>query len=407
MLNKIIKFRIQIVFLLLFFNTTINAQRGENDPPEGFDLGEQLDQVRMDPYEAPDNSWDQASLYWDTEWGNYPSSSDDGSDNYNNNSNNNDSSENNSSGSSSSENNQVQNIIDKPIITSAELVKLIADLAGRYTVTSKYNYVLTTSDGVTHVGTITRLYDSSIGHSLYYFMPYSTDTIFKEGLQYKIPEPGSNSLPANSNATGSVDWQGMPIGFYNIMSNSGNIGGYFSENDNRLEDYCEGCTKIERIDNPKFTKLAGILQRIQSIVLNTPILLKNFMLLTGYNKEQVQFVLWEESLKAKMRVADISNWGLYERFVTPNVFFVRKDLVDSLETGGFKTSGNNLTVNDTSFFIAIIILHELIHYGRHVNNLPQRVGIYEAGQVFETNIFGKVLGSSNVINLWRQYGWYF
>lgn len=200
----------------------------------------------------------------------------------------------------------------------------------------------------------------------------------------------------------------MPVGFYIMATNTGRTGVYFTENYTELkENYCEECTKIERVDNPKFTKLASILSKIQPIVLNTPILLKNFMLLTGYNKEQVQFVLWEESLKAKMRIADISNWGLYEGWVTPDVFFVRKDLVDSLETGGYKTSKDNLTVNDTSFFIAMIILHELIHYGRHVNNLPQMVGEYEAGQVFETYVFGKVLGSSNVINLWRQYGWYF
>ncbi|MFC0779385.1 hypothetical protein [Flavobacterium sp. HJSW_4] len=127
----------------------------------------------------------------------------------------------------------------------------------------------------------------------------------------------------------------------------------------------------------------------------------------GYNKEQVEFLLWEESLKFRMRAADISNWGLYERWVTPSVFFVRKDLVDSLETGGYKVSGSDLTVNDTGFFIAMIIVHKLIHYARGVNNLPQKVDTYEAGQVFENNVFGKVLGSSNVKNLWKQYGWNF
>lgn len=401
-------FKQNSIFLLLFivvaFSNTANAQQNENEGGFNWDGMNDLDNVNVGGDSGSDDSWDHASLYWNTEPNDYGSNYEDYDEPYDWRENN-DQSENEPPINQAEENQKGQNIIDKPIITSAELVKLIADLAGRYIATSKYDYVLTTSDGTTHIGTITKLYDPSTGHSLYYFMPYDTDTIFKEGLQYKIPEPGDNSLPTN--ATGPVDWQGMPIGFYTIMSNIGNIGVHFSENDSRLENYCEECTKIERVDNPKLSTLARVLKVVKPLVLNNPSMLKNFMLLTGYNKEQVEFLLWEESLKFRMRAADISNWGLYERWVTPSVFFVRKDLVDSLETGGYKVSGSDLTVNDTGFFIAMIIVHELIHYARGVNNLPQKVGTYEAGQVFENNVFGKVLGSSNVKNLWKQYGFYF
>lgn len=77
MLNKKIDFRIMLLFLLLFFCVTIKAQKGENEPPSGFDIGEQLNNVPIDAYEPPDDSWDSASLYWNTDPNEYISNNDD------------------------------------------------------------------------------------------------------------------------------------------------------------------------------------------------------------------------------------------------------------------------------------------------------------------------------------------
>ncbi|MEP6806936.1 MAG: hypothetical protein ABI892_20575 [Flavobacterium sp.] len=66
-----------LLFLLLFFCVTINAQNGENEPPAGFDIGEQLNNVPIDAYVPPDDSWDNASLYWNTNQNEYISNNDD------------------------------------------------------------------------------------------------------------------------------------------------------------------------------------------------------------------------------------------------------------------------------------------------------------------------------------------
>lgn len=67
MLNKTINFRITLLFLLLFFCATTKAQVPENEPPPGFDIGEQLKDVPIDPYEPPKDPWDNIALYWETE----------------------------------------------------------------------------------------------------------------------------------------------------------------------------------------------------------------------------------------------------------------------------------------------------------------------------------------------------
>jgi len=83
-------------------------------------------------------------------------------------------------------------------------------------------------------------------------------------------------------------------------------------------------------------------------------------------------------------------------------------LISSLDTGGFKAKviGISENLRGTSFFVAVTILHELVHYGRYWNGLSQYVdNKYEAGQVFETNSFDNILGiigsSKNAI----KYGW--
>jgi hypothetical protein len=138
-------------------------------------------------------------------------------------------------------------------------------------------------------------------------------------------------------------------------------------------------------------------------------MLQYMITLSGYTRQQIINLLSVPNLKKLVRVADIKgDWGLYEKNVTPDIIFVRANLIASLETGGFKLGGENENLNGTSFFAAMVIVHELIHYGRHMNKLPQLVdGIYEAGETFETWVFGGILGVKGVTDKATQYGWNF
>lgn len=55
------------LLILVVFSHKINAQTNENEPPPGFDNGEQLNEIPIPGYQAPDDSWDHASNYWNTE----------------------------------------------------------------------------------------------------------------------------------------------------------------------------------------------------------------------------------------------------------------------------------------------------------------------------------------------------
>ncbi|WP_281636257.1 hypothetical protein [Flavobacterium marginilacus] len=332
-----------------------------------------------------------------------------------------------------------QNIIDKPVITQAELTKLIQDLIGRYHVTNKDNFVLVTADGKSHTGTITRLYDPSTGHSFYYFTPYENSGVLTVGMQYRIPEPtsnGSNGGGSNINPpiSGSIDQSGMPVGYHNIGKDDGFINVYIYENNERTEDYCQNCNTIEYVNNPKYQQLARLLPKIKSFVLNQPLIMKELVNLSGFSEAQIINLLSTEKLTQLVRVANISDFGLYENIVTPNIIFIQRYLVSSLETGGYFLPGTpgtpavgtpgvpgmpyipatpgepdlHVSLAATSFHAMITILHELVHFGRNMNHMPQMVNVvYEAGQVFETNIFGERLTMAGVTNLAARYGWNF
>lgn len=407
MLNKTLNFRITLLFLLLFFCVTTKAQQRENEPPPGFDVGEQLNNVPIDPYVPPDDSWDSASLYWNTDPNNYNLNYDDDFEN--------DNSNNTSENSLPNDTPNEKNIINKPVITKEELGKLIQDLIGRYTVTTK-TCVLTTADGVQHTGIIVKFEDRSTGHTFYYFTPDSTDGILKINNYYRIPEPTSDdSTKTDSNVNfsipGYLDGYRMPVGFQIMETLDGNKPVFVNTNPDEPDPYCQECTQIVNVENPKYPTLLKLLPKIRELVLQNPKIWLSFSNATGYSLQSVDHLLSVENMKKFVRMADITTFGLFERRITPYFVFIREDLVASLETGGYKKSGYNENLYDTSFFVAITILHELVHYSRLWNGLPvnfKRNGQeYEAGQVFESDIFGHVLTLNKVTDYAKQYGWNF
>lgn len=311
---------------------------------------------------------------------------------------------------------QGPNIIDKPVITKAELTKLIQDLIKRYEVSTKDKYVLTTSDGKTHTGTIIKFEDRSTGHAFYYFTPDSSNGILQTGNYYKIPEPttnGSTNTSSNVNIaiTGYVGSDGMPLGFQTMGTPSGTQPIFLGANDEYPEPYCQDCTHIDQVTNPKYPQLQKVLTKIRDLVLTNPKIWASFRDATGLSHQGVINFLSVGAFEKLVRVSDISTWGLYEKEITPYFVSIRENLVTSMETGGFKLGGENENLHSTSFFTAIVILHELVHYSRKWNNLPQRITIngieYEAGEVFETAIFGHVLTINAAKNYATQYGWTF
>lgn len=90
--------------------------------------------------------------------------------------------------------------------------------------------------------------------------------------------------------------------------------------------------------------------------------------------------------------------------------FIRKDYVSGLQSGtyyGYKDYSTT-NMNGVSFFIMIDILHELIHYGRYWNNLPNKMDNgSEAGETFENWVFGQTMNVQLAIQKTQEYGWNF
>lgn len=73
-----------------------------------------------------------------------------------------------------------------------------------YGIESKENQIITTSDGVTHIGTLTK-FENEGGHRFYYFTPYTNDRIFSAGLYYEIADKqGSTAITSNNSVSGST-----------------------------------------------------------------------------------------------------------------------------------------------------------------------------------------------------------
>ena len=113
---------------------------------------------------------------------------------------------------------------------------------------------------------------------------------------------------------------------------------------------------------------------------------------SGYDKQEVLKLLSLKNLATIVKVGGTDSWGEFFQKKDPQNIHIRTDLATSIDNGGFKakTLGISESINGTSFFTGVTVLHELIHYGRYWNNLPSLYGKFEAGQVFETNAFGNI-----------------
>jgi|GEM_PF-2472193 len=85
-----------------------------------------------------------------------------------------------------------------------------------------------------------------------------------------------------------------------------------------------------------------------------------------------------------------SCWGITK--LSPRIILIRQNLLNGLEQAKLET-----TIYNTSFLLAVTILHELIHYLRIAKNLDD--GQYESGNDFERWSFGATINLDNAKTL--------
>jgi hypothetical protein len=129
----------------------------------------------------------------------------------------------------------------------------------------------------------------------------------------------------------------------------------------------------------KYPGLYKTLSKLKSYVKNNPTVIKSMADTSGYSQSKILKLLSLKNLVNLVRVGGTGmNWGQFfgEKSLPsfdPTHVHIRTDLVKSIDNGGFKAKmfGESETVEGTSFFAGVTILHELVHYGRYWNNLPR------------------------------------
>lgn len=101
----------------------------------------------------------------------------------------------------------------KPL-TKQDFDKLVNDNKATYNISVKTNQVIKTSDGVTHIGTLTK-FKNDQGYIFYYFTPNATDDRFQLGMYYRIPDSqGSTAIFGNTGSTGNIGSSAVSPTYY-------------------------------------------------------------------------------------------------------------------------------------------------------------------------------------------------
>ena len=133
--------------------------------------------------------------------------------------------------------------------------------------------------------------------------------------------------------------------------------------------------------------------------------MKSFTDASGYSKEQTLKLLSLKNLVNIVKVGGTSEHGQFFSKIDPQNVHINDFLVKSLDAGGYNAITHKVGLNGTSYFTGVTVIHELTHYGRHWNGLPQFIGVYEAGQVFETNAFGSIQATAGANGNAIKNGW--
>jgi hypothetical protein len=154
---------------------------------------------------------------------------------------------------------------------------------------------------------------------------------------------------------------------------------------------------------PRFTNLV---KGLSTYVKNQPSVLKALELYTGFYQYQI-FEKLRFGYSPTIIVKDIPNtswgdrrYGYFDNNENPNVLNINKSVVLGLEQSNLES-----TKLATSFFLAVTVLHEFVHYSRFNNGLSEVIsGVeYEFGFGFELQAFGVIVELTNAYKYSLQF----
>jgi hypothetical protein len=151
---------------------------------------------------------------------------------------------------------------------------------------------------------------------------------------------------------------------------------------------------------PKFKALASDLP---NFLKKYPNITKALAYYTGFTERQIITLMQPGKGPKVITIPNLKNtygirlYGRYDRLT-------KTIEIDEGFAKGFELAQSETTIQATGLLLAIITLHEFVHYGRDQNQLTSEFQGYEAGWTFEMNIDPKATGinKNNAID-WINY----
>ncbi|MBP6385724.1 MAG: hypothetical protein KA327_03805, partial [Pseudarcicella sp.] len=142
----------------------------------------------------------------------------------------------------------------------------------------------------------------------------------------------------------------------------------------------------------KYPKFASIVGSVVNIVKANPSIMDALKKYSGSSEEVILETLTYGS-GPEVIVVDFGEkrdkvYGGYRRSV--GKIEINEMIVEKFETLNAADESNKL-----AFVLCVFLLHESVHYGRHLNNLEKLYNELEAGEVFEIEAFGAEVNMYN------------
>jgi Metallopeptidase toxin 3 len=148
---------------------------------------------------------------------------------------------------------------------------------------------------------------------------------------------------------------------------------------------------------PRFSELV---KNLKAFVKGSPEVMAALQKWSGFSKQKILEKLTFGN-GPKIKVEEMhGSVGWNNEKTSPGIIHVRASFVRGLESSYYQS-----TKQSTAFLLAVTILHEFVHYGRHHNKLSE--GGYEWGWGFEQEAFNVIISDENASKYYLNISKYF
>ncbi len=181
----------------------------------------------------------------------------------------------------------------------------------------------------------------------------------------------------------------LEIGPPYVWTYGGDDGTFFSDFSPSVEPFIQ----FDPLDNyeSKYPRFTNIVKKLKSFVSDNPKILNALQKWSGFSKQQIiDKLIFRQGNGPLIKIKQLAGvYGHYNHKVSPGVLDIDEAVVAGLEQSYLES-----TKQATAFLLAVIVLHEFVHFGENTNGL-KNTGQFEFGTEFEKMAFGVAITTEN------------